>query len=133
MRITPEGLNAAVRRLVATLAPEEVILFGSRARGDARSDSDADLLAVLPAVADALPPDERQRRAWFAVRGDLMQPGFEADVFAYTVAEMRYRLAAGDTVVRDALTEGTLPYPAAGRRSRYAAFAGEWSRVETVE
>jgi HEPN domain-containing protein len=132
LSIKRKHLDAAVRRIAASLAPEEVILFGSRARGDARPDSDAALLAVLPQVAEALSPDERHRRAWLAVRGDMMQPGVEVDVFAYTVAEMRGHLAAGDTVVRDALSEGTLLHPSAGRRSRYAALAGEWSRVETV-
>jgi HEPN domain-containing protein len=131
--VTRARLDAAVQRLVAALAPEEVILFGSQARGTARPDSDADLLAVLPAAAAAVPVEERRRRAWLAVRGDLAQHNFEADVFAYTVAEMRHRLAAGDTLIRDALAEGAVLYPTAGLHSRYAACAGEWSQVDTVE
>ena len=131
--VTRARLDAAVQRLVAALAPEEVILFGSQARGTARPDSDADLLAVLPASADAVPVEERRRRAWLAVRGGLTQHNFEADVFAYTVAEMRHRLAAGDTLIRDALAEGTVLYPSGALRSRYTACAGEWSRVDTVE
>ena len=131
--VTRERLDAAVRRLVAALAPEEVLLFGSQVRGTARPDSDADLLAVLPAGAAAVPSEERRRRASLAVRGDLMQRTFEADVFAYTVDEMRRRLAAGDTVVRDALVEGMLLWPATDLHSRYRAFAREWSRVDAVE
>ena len=131
--VTRARLDAAVQRLVAALAPEEIILFGSQARGTARPDSDADLLAVLPASADAVPVEERRRRAWLAVRGGLTEHNFEADVFAYTVAEMRHRLAAGDTLIRDALAEGTVLYPSGGLRSRYTACAGEWSRVDTVE
>ena len=130
--VTRARLDAAVQRLVAALAPEEIILFGSQARGTARPDSDADLLAVLPASADAVPVEERRRRAWLAVRGGLTQHNFEADVFAYTVAEMRHRLAAGDTLIRDALAEGTVLYPSGGLRSRYAACAEEWSRMETA-
>lgn len=133
LTVTREGLQAAVQRLRAALHPEEVILFGSQARGEARPDSDADLLLVLAPAAEAVPSSERQRLAWHAVRGDLMAPGFESDVFTYTVAEMRCRLAAGDTVVRDALTQGTLIHPLRGLRSRYAAFAEEWSRVDAVE
>ncbi len=36
-----------IERIVARLAPEEIWLFGSRAEGRARPDSDYDLLAVL--------------------------------------------------------------------------------------
>jgi len=39
----------------------------------------------------------------------------------------------GATAVRDALAEGTPLYPPGGLRSRYAAFAGEWSGVDKVE
>jgi predicted nucleotidyltransferase len=40
-----------IERIVETLHPEEIWLFGSRARGDHRPDSDWDLLAVLPDTA----------------------------------------------------------------------------------
>ena len=54
---------------------ELIFLFGSRARGDAREDSDYDLMLVLPDSADA----ERARRAvWDAVRAT----GISADVLA---------------------------------------------------
>lgn len=35
-------------RIVDVLHPEQVWLFGSRARGEAREDSDWDLMAILP-------------------------------------------------------------------------------------
>jgi uncharacterized protein len=40
------ALNAVVSRLVAVLDPQAIWLFGSRARGDHRPDSDFDLLVV---------------------------------------------------------------------------------------
>ena len=46
--VTPEALEAFTKRLVAHYSPEKVILFGSLARGEARWDSDADLLVVMP-------------------------------------------------------------------------------------
>ncbi len=36
-----------VRRIVERFDPEKIILFGSRARGDAGPDSDVDLLVVM--------------------------------------------------------------------------------------
>jgi uncharacterized protein len=41
-------LEVAVRRLVDFFQPERIYLFGSRARGDAREDSDYDVLVVVP-------------------------------------------------------------------------------------
>ena len=41
------SITPLVERIAACLAPEEIWLFGSRAEGRARPDSDYDLLAVL--------------------------------------------------------------------------------------
>jgi predicted nucleotidyltransferase len=45
--VTPEIMNEIVRRLVAEFDPEQVILFGSRAWGKPREDSDVDLLVIV--------------------------------------------------------------------------------------
>ncbi|MSU80014.1 MAG: nucleotidyltransferase domain-containing protein [Gemmataceae bacterium] len=37
-----------VRRIVKEFKPEQIILFGSHARGEAGPDSDVDLLVVMP-------------------------------------------------------------------------------------
>jgi predicted nucleotidyltransferase len=39
-------LRQMVSTIVSEVSPETIILFGSRARGDARPDSDVDLLVV---------------------------------------------------------------------------------------
>ncbi len=44
----PEVAHEALRRILALVRPERVILFGSWARGEAGPDSDMDLLVVLP-------------------------------------------------------------------------------------
>ena len=54
--LTSQQLHDIVDRLVRRFDPERIILFGSYARGEAREDSDVDLLVV----ADTdLPPRER--------------------------------------------------------------------------
>ena len=46
--VTREALQAFTQQLVERFAPEQIILFGSRARGEGRWDSDADILVVMP-------------------------------------------------------------------------------------
>jgi predicted nucleotidyltransferase len=40
-------IHEMVRRIAAQFSPDKIILFGSHARGDARPDSDVDLLAKM--------------------------------------------------------------------------------------
>ena len=44
----PDELDRMIRQIVAKVDPIAIYLFGSRARGDAREDSDYDLLIVVP-------------------------------------------------------------------------------------
>jgi uncharacterized protein len=43
-----ECIDHLVQRIVKRFHPEQIILFGSQARGDAGPDSDIDLLVVMP-------------------------------------------------------------------------------------
>lgn len=130
MALLTREVEAAVARLRTALDPEEIVLFGSRARGTARPDSDADLLVVLR--AGGAPSAERQALAWRTAQENTAPAEVTADVFAYTPEDLRRRLAAGSTVVRDALAEGVVLYPRPGGSSHYAQLAKEWSRVGAV-
>ncbi len=45
--------QALITRLVERMQPEEILLFGSYARGESTPDSDYDLLVILPDDASA--------------------------------------------------------------------------------
>ena len=45
-RLTPELLAYVVEKIVREVEPQRIILFGSRARGEATEDSDLDLFIV---------------------------------------------------------------------------------------
>ncbi len=57
-------LRVALDRIVGTFSPRRVVLFGSRATGSARSDSDYDLLVLLDGEPDV-------RRMSGRIRGRL--------------------------------------------------------------
>lgn len=76
---------------------EQVLLFGSLARGDAVPGSDADLMLILR--ESSLPFLER------SVRYRPVGVGLGVDVFAYTRAELEAMLSNGNTFVARALQE----------------------------
>lgn len=63
-------LKQMVQTIVREVSPEAIILFGSRARGDARPDSDVDLLVV---EREPFSPQRSRRkeaaRLYMALRG----------------------------------------------------------------
>ena len=61
--IPREIIDRAVRILAEAAKPTRIIVFGSYARGDAREDSDLDLLVIQPRVEDRAREMVRLRRA----------------------------------------------------------------------
>jgi uncharacterized protein len=76
---TASTLPRLVARIVQVLHPVQVWLFGSRARGDARVDSDWDFLAVLPDEAPA--QDLDMSSVWQRLRDLRLQ---RVEVFTMT-------------------------------------------------
>jgi len=48
MRVPDSAIRKMVHCIVRRFQPEQIILFGSYARGDANADSDVDFLVVMP-------------------------------------------------------------------------------------
>lgn len=95
-------LAEMVRRIVERCEPQKILLFGSRARGDCRADSDYDLLVVLDECED-------RRRAAVAMRNVLADVPASKDVIVAEVADIE-RSARPSEIVRAALSEGLLLY-----------------------
>jgi predicted nucleotidyltransferase len=55
-------LEPVINRLVEGLKPERIYLFGSQARGEASSESDFDLLIVIP--QSNLPRHQREAKSY---------------------------------------------------------------------
>jgi len=92
-----------VERLTASLPIEKVILFGSRARGTFRPDSDWDFLVVMPT---ALSRAERS----LMVRRAARLKGIAMDFLVRTPDEMR----DGFPLSEEILHEGQVVYDAQG-------------------
>ena len=92
-----------VRRIVTNWNPDQIILFGSHARGEAGTDSDVDLLVVVPLNRD-------RRTIRLGIRRALSGIGLPKDVVVVSPQEMdRYRECPG-TIIRVALGEGKILY-----------------------
>ena len=72
MRKKKGNINAQIRRMVRRIvkrfAPEQIILFGSHARGNATPDSDVDLLVVMPVEGSKLEKEVQLRLALHDIR-----------------------------------------------------------------
>jgi predicted nucleotidyltransferase len=96
-------LAEIVRRLVETVNPDRIVLFGSRARGDSRLDSDLDLLIVKDSV------EPRHRRAIPAYRA-LRGLGVPKDIVWYTPEELAEWAGVVNHLAWRALNEGRVLY-----------------------
>lgn len=74
MGLDESVVQEIVRRLLAVVQPERIILFGSAATGHMTRDSDIDLLIVSPAPSNTL--EEHVK-----LRDCLRGLGFAVDVF----------------------------------------------------
>ena len=106
-RVTPRAtarlIQSMVRRLVERFDPDQIILFGSHARGQAGPDSDVDLLVVMPFEGS-------KRAKQVEMRVALHDIPVAKDVILASPAELdAYRDVPG-TIIRPALLEGTVLY-----------------------
>jgi uncharacterized protein len=93
-------IRALLARIEAQYHPEQVWLFGSRARGDARPESDWDLFVVVP---DDTRDDQLDLLfLWRLKRGS----GVPADVIACRASEFREACDTVNTLSYAVATEG---------------------------
>ena len=103
MRVA-EALPVMVERIVRNFEPERIILFGSQARGDARPDSDVDLIVVMGDEAT-----DRRRMA-VDIRVSLADVLVPMDILVATPGDLARRGQVNGSVLRPALVEGRVLY-----------------------
>jgi uncharacterized protein len=117
----PSVLTGVAERLRRELGAEHVIVYGSVARGDARADSDVDLLVIAPSTEDDL---QRWSRARAAIRDLGIGPTVSPLVL--TPDEVRTRLEADDRFIRQIIETGIEIDP--GERDA----RGTWGRIRPM-
>ncbi len=99
-----DAVDAAAKALLdAAPTGSRVILFGSRARGTARPDSDLDFLVIEPVVGDRFAEMFRLRQAVEGVFGDEVQA---VDIIVTDEERFRRAKDTPNTLAFEAATEG---------------------------
>ena len=103
-KTTRQLIKVMVQRLVRQFDPEQIILFGSQARGTAGPDSDVDLLVVAP-VSFA-----QKRKRQLEMRIALHDVRVPKDIILVTPDEVKWDRHIVGTIVYPALREGKVLY-----------------------
>lgn len=96
-------MEEIISRISEAIRPEKIILFGSRARGGARPDSDYDLLIVYDGPLS-------KRDVKITVRRLFSLPDFSMDLFVISSDEFERQKKVVSTVGRIASVEGLVCY-----------------------
>lgn len=109
--VTDELIGRMVQTVVDEVDPEQVILFGSRGRGDAREDSDIDLIVI-----EAEPFGAKRSRHKELARLYRAIAGFRvpADVLVYSHEDVEYWRDSLNHVLARGLREGQVMYVRTG-------------------
>ena len=102
--VTDTKIRQLSRRIAEQFKPERIILFGSRARGRARRDSDVDLLVVICFKG----PGARKAAEVL----NRVEPQFAVDPIVRTPQELRRRLAQHDAFLAEIVRRGKVLYEA---------------------
>ena len=105
--VTETLLQQMVDAIVAEVNPDQVILFGSRARGDARENSDVDFV-----VLESEPFGEGRTKHGEEVRlySTLSKFGVPTDILVYSHEDVEYWRDSLNNVLARALREGRVLY-----------------------
>ncbi|MGH8583123.1 MAG: nucleotidyltransferase domain-containing protein [Gammaproteobacteria bacterium] len=96
-------VTKVVERIIESVRPEKIILFGSRAKGGVGPESDIDLLIVYSGSIS-------KRELKVAIHKLFEHPDFSLDVFVLTPEELEFQRQVANTLAREATEQGVVCY-----------------------
>jgi predicted nucleotidyltransferase len=96
--VTPEKVEAVIKRLIAVARPRKIILFGSYAYGWPTEDSDVDLMVIMP--------HDREAYRTAAEISLALRPDFPTDVMARSPQTIRQQLQTHDAFIQEIMQKG---------------------------
>ncbi|MCY3969822.1 MAG: nucleotidyltransferase domain-containing protein [Acidobacteria bacterium] len=106
-QVTEAVLDRMVRAIVDEVDPEQIILFGSRARGDQREDSDIDLIVVED---EPFGPERSRHREMVRLYHAIKGSGVSTDLLVFSREDVEYWHDSLNHVLARALREGRVLY-----------------------
>ena len=106
-QVTDTLIDGMVQAIVDEVDPEQVILFGSRGRGDERKDSDVDLVVV---EAEPFGPERSRHKEMVRLYHAVAGFPVAADVLVYSRDDVDYWRDSINHVLARALREGKVLY-----------------------
>jgi len=106
-QVTNTLIEQMVRAIVAEVDPEQVILFGSRGRGEEREDSDVDLIVV---EAEPFGPGRSRHQELVRLNHALAGCFVPADALVYYRSDVAYCRDSLNHVLARAMREGQVLY-----------------------
>jgi len=102
MEKNAKEIQSLCRQIVENFSPQKIILFGSHAYGKPMTDSDVDLLVVMPFECRSVDQAIKIRQRIF--------PKMPLDLLARTPAQIEERLNSGDIFIKEIIECGKILY-----------------------
>jgi predicted nucleotidyltransferase len=107
VQVTEQVLSEMIQVILEAAHPEEIVLFGSRGRGQASGESDVDLLVV---ESEPFGKDRSRRQEMRKLYDALGRFRIPMDILVYSREEIEYWRDSLNHVAARALREGRVLY-----------------------
>jgi len=99
--LRPKSSLAHITEQLRDLGALKIVLFGSLARGNVDTDSDLDLLVIMPANVSG--------KEWTGIVYDKVERGIASDIIVYSQDEFESRLPES-SFLQDIMASGRVVY-----------------------